>query len=256
MDDTSEWLDPIVVLSYVAHNTKEPMRNLKSLVVFPVLSGLLYVSVTSVAAAVSLDDLSNREATGGLKEALSAGSSAAVAKLGVENGFLNNDKVRIELPRILEQAKPLLKMTGHGQQLDDLMVSMNRAAESAIPLAKPLLVNAVKSMSVSDAKNILMGGGTSVTDFFREKTASTLAVKFLPMVKATTDRSGLAAKYNATVAQVAKLGIVPEQTVEGYVTQRALDGLYYMIGEEEKSIRRDPISYGGKLIGKVFGSLN
>ena len=234
---------------------KEPMRNLKTLMAFPVLSGLLYLST---AAAVSLDDLSNREATGGLKEALSAGSSAAVAKLGVENGFLNNDKVRIELPRIVEQAKPLLKMTGYGQQLDDLVVSMNRAAESAVPLAKPLLLNAVKSMSVSDAKNILTGGETSVTNFFREKTAGSLAVKFLPIVKATTDRSGLAAKYNATVAQVAKLGLMPEQqsTVESYVTQRALDGLYYMIGEEEKSIRRDPISYGGKLIGKVFGSLN
>ena len=221
----------------------------------PILSGLI---CASSAAAVSLADLSNKEASGGLKEALSAGSIAAVGKLGVENGFLNNDKVRIELPRILQQAKPLLKMTGRGQELDDLMVSMNRAAESAVPLAKPLLINAVKSMSVSDAKNILTGGETSVTDFFKEKTASSLSVKFLPIVKATTDRSGLAARYNTTMAQVAKFGLVQEQqaTVEGYVTQRALDGLYYMIGEEEKSIRRDPISYGGKLIGKVFGSLN
>ncbi len=212
---------------------------------------------TPLAIAGALDAISNQEASSGLKAALDAGSSAAVAKLGVENGFLNNDKVKIKLPSILEQARPLLKMTGRGQQLDDLVVSMNRAAEAAIPLAKPLLVNAVKSMSVTDAKNILTGGDTSVTDFFRQKTSAPLAVKFLPIVKSVTDRSGLASQYNGVVGQVAKSGLVPQQqsTVEGYVTDRALDGLYLMIGEEEKAIRKDPISYGSSIIGKVFGSL-
>ncbi len=126
-------------------------------------------------AANPLAALSNQEASSGLKAALDAGSAAAVAKLGVENGFLNNDKVKIKLPGILEQARPLLKMTGRGQQLDDLVVSMNRAAESAVPLAKPMLLDAVKSMSVTDAKNILSGGETSVTDFFRQKTSAPLA---------------------------------------------------------------------------------
>ena len=148
-------------------------------------------------------------------------------------------------------------MTGRGQQLDELVVAMNRAAESAVPLAKPLLLDAVKSMSVTDAKNILSGGDTSVTDFFRQKTAAPLAVKFLPMVKSVTDRSGLAATYNSTMSQIGKTGLVPQQqaTVESYVTDRALAGLYLMIGEEEKSIRRDPLAYGSKIIGKVFGSL-
>ena len=211
----------------------------------------------SAAFAFSLSDLSNKDATSGLKAALEKGSVAAVAKLGVENGFLNNDKVKIELPGILRQAQPLLKMTGRGAQLDELVLSMNRAAEKAVPLAKPLLLNAVKSMSVTDAKNILSGGETSVTDFFRQKTSGPLGVKFLPIVKSITDRSGLASKYNSTVAQVAKFNIVPEQqsTVEKYVTQRTLDGLFYMIGEEEKAIRRDPIGSGSKIIGKVFGSM-
>lgn len=214
--------------------------------------------IASLAFAGPLDGISNQEASSGLKAALEKGAVAAVGKLGVTDGFLNNEKVRIGLPGVLEQAKPLLKMSGRGQQLDELVVSMNRAAESAVPLAKPLLLNAVKSMSVSDAKNILTGGETSVTNFFKEKTAAPLGVKFLPIVKGITDRSGLAGQYNATVAQVSKLGIVPEQqsSVEGYVTQRTLDGLYYMIGEEEKQIRRDPVSYGSKIIGKVFGSLN
>jgi len=219
---------------------------------------LILLSATSTGFALSLDDLSNRDASSGLKAALEKGSVAAVGKLGVENGFLNNDKVKIPLPKILERAKPLLKMTGRGQQLDELEVAMNRAAESAVPLAKPLLLNAVKSMTITDAKNILTGGETSVTTFFKEKTSAQLRVKFLPIVKSITDRSGLSSKYNKTMAQVSKFSDVPEQqaSVEAYVTQRALDGLFYMIGEEEKAIRKDPIGTGSKIIGKVFGVLN
>jgi hypothetical protein len=226
--------------------------------VFKAASLLFSTTLASAAFAFSLSDLSNKEATSGLKAALETSSVAAVSKLGVRDGFLNNERVKIELPGMLEQAKPLLKMTGRGKQLDELVISMNRAAESAVPLARPLLISAVKSMTVTDAKNILSGGETSVTDFFKEKTASSLAVKFLPIVKAITDRSGLATRYNATVAQISAFNVIPEQqsTVEGYVTQRALDGLFYMIGEEEKAIRRDPIGTGSKIIGKVFGSLN
>ncbi|KRB83864.1 DUF4197 domain-containing protein [Noviherbaspirillum sp. Root189] len=212
--------------------------------------------VASSAMAVSIADLSNQDATTGLKAALEKGASAAVSKLGVTNGFLNNDKVKIQLPPILEQARPLLKMTGRGQQLDELVVSMNRAAEEAVPLAKPLLLNAVKSMSVADAKQILTGGDTSVTSFFRDKTSSQLAVTFLPIVKKVTDRSGLSAQYNATMSQVARAGLAPQQaTVEDYVTQRALDGLFTVIADEEKAIRRDPLGSGSKIIGKVFGAL-
>ena len=209
------------------------------------------------AWADPLAAVSNQEANGGLKAALEAGSSAAVAKLGVENGFLNNEKVHIKLPSLLEKARPLLAMTGKGAQLDELEVAMNRAAEQAVPLAKPLLVNAVKSMTVSDAKAILTGGDTSVTDFFKEKTAAPLAQKFKPIVKGVTDRSRLSGKFNAAMAQAGKFGLAAgeEATVEGYVTQRALDGLFLMIAEEEKNIRRDPISYGSKAISKVFGLL-
>lgn len=215
------------------------------------------VIASSAAMALSLADLSSADASAGLKAALEKGSAAAVSKLGVENGFLGNPKVKIPLPGVLEKAGPMLKMTGYGKQLDDLVVAMNRAAESAVPQAKPLLLNAVKSMSVSDAKKILAGGETSVTDFFREKTAAPLSTKFLPIVKGVTDKSGLSAQYNSTVGQVAKFNVVPEQqaTVEGYVTQRAMDGLFLMIAEEEKAIRRDPLAAGSSIIGKVFGSL-
>lgn len=212
--------------------------------------------LASSAMAISLADLSNQDANAGVKAALEKGANVAIGKLGTPNGFLNNDKVRIGLPPILEQARPLLKMTGRGQQLDELVVSMNHAAEAAVPLAKPLLLNAVHSMSVTDAKNILTGGETSVTDFFRSKTSAELAVRFRPIVKKITDRSDLSSKYNSALGSVSKLGVAPQQSsVEGYVTQRALDGLYTMIGEEEKAIRRDPIGSGSKILGTVFGAL-
>lgn len=212
--------------------------------------------LASGAWALSLADLTNADAGSGVKAALNQGSLAAVGKLGVENGFLNNDLVRIPLPPLLEKARPILKITGQGKMLDDLVVSMNHAAEAAVPLAKPLLIDAVKSMSISDAKNILTGGDTSVTNFFREKTSAKLAVQFLPIVKKVTDRSDLSAKYNSAIGHVAQFGMAQPPSVEDYVTQRALDGLYTMIGEEEKAIRRDPIGTGSKIIGKVFGALN
>lgn len=211
--------------------------------------------VATSAWALSLADLSNADAGSGVKAALDQGSLAAVGKLGAENGFLNNELVKIQLPPLLEKARPILKMTGQGKLLDDLVVSMNHAAEAAVPMAKPLLIDAVKSMTLSDAKNILTGGDTSVTNFFREKTSAQLAVKFLPIVKKVTDRSDLAAKYNGAMGRAAQFGVSQQPTVEEYVTQRALDGLYTMIGEEEKAIRRDPIGSGSKIIGKVFGAL-
>ncbi|WP_431476538.1 DUF4197 domain-containing protein [Massilia eburnea] len=218
------------------------------------LAGL---ALAAGAFANPLDALTEKEAGGGLKAALEAGSVAAVGKLGVEGGFLNNDAVRIKLPRVLEKARPLLEMTGRGEQLDELENAMNRAAEQAVPLAKPLLVNAVKSMTLSDAKAILTGGETSVTDFFKEKTAAPLAVKFKPIVKGVTDKSKLSGQFNNAMAQATKFGLATEEqaSVESYVTQRALDGLYLMIGEEEKKIRENPISYGSKAISKVFGLL-
>lgn len=215
--------------------------------------GVLAVAVLPAQAGV-LDKLSTQDANSGLKGALEQGSNAAVALLGKENGFLNNDKVKIQLPGVLEKARPILQMTGKAGQLDELVVAMNRAAESAVPKAKPLLVNAVKSMTLTDAKNILTGGDTSVTDFFKSKTSAQLAEQFLPSVKAVTDKSGLASKYNQVMGQAQKFGVVSEQeaNVEKYVTAKAMDGLFFMIAEEEKKIRQDPIGAGSQAVRKVF----
>lgn len=230
------------------------MRIMKSMQSVVLVSALM---LPAFSYAVDLSQLSTKDANSGLKAALEQGANAAISKLGVADGFLNNEKVKIPLPSILEKAKPILKLSGQSKHLDELVVAMNRAAENAVPMAKPLLLDAVKTMSVTDAKNILSGGETSVTDFFRQKTSVALTTKFTPTVKGVTDKVGLASKYNSVMAKAQKMGAVPEKeaTVESYVSGKAVDALYTMIAEEEKKIRQDPIGTGSKIIGKVFGLL-
>jgi len=220
------------------------------------LAALLALTYTH-AHALSLSDLTNQEAAQGLKAALEKGALAAVGILGKTDGFLGNDKVRIPLPGFLEDAAKLLKTLGQGKRVDELLVSMNRAAETAVPMAKDLLVGAVKSMSVADAKKILSGGDTSVTGFFAEKTRDPLGVKFLPVVNKATEKVGLAAKYNRVADKAQGLGLVKKEdaNIQQYVTRKSLDGLYFMIGEEEKKIRQDPIGTGSAVLKKVFGAL-
>lgn len=210
------------------------------------------------AHALSLGDLSNAEASKALKTALEKGAVAAVNLLGRPDGFLGNEKVRIPLPGFLEDASRLLSMLGQGARVDELVTAMNRGAEAAVPMAKDLLLGAVKTMSVTDAKQILAGGDTSVTQFFAEKTRAPLGLKFLPIVTRATAKVGLADKYNQVAGKAANLGLLKqdEANVERYVTGKSLDGLYLMIGEEEKKIRQDPVGTGSALLKKVFGALN
>lgn len=220
------------------------------------LAALIVLAHTQ-ARALSLGDLTNAEASTGLKTALEKGALAAVALLGKTDGFLGNAKVRIPLPGFLDDAAKLLKSLGQGKRVDELLTSLNRAAEAAVPLAKDLLVGAVKAMNVDDAKKILSGGDTSVTGFFAEKTREPLGVKFLPVVTKATEKVGLAEKYNRVAAKAGGMGLVKKEdaNIQQYVTAKSLDGLYYMIGEEEKKIRRDPVGTGSAVLKKVFGAL-
>ena len=210
------------------------------------------------AYALSIDDLSNAEASQGLKIALEKGAIAAVSLLGITDGFLGNEKVRIPLPGYLEDASKLLRLLGQGDRIDELVTSMNRAAEAAVPMAKDLLVGAVRTMNVTDAKKILTGGETSVTAFFADKTRAPLNVRFLPAVTKATAKVGLAEKYNQVAGKAAGLGLVKKEdaNIQQYVTDKSLDGLYLMIGEEEKKIRQDPVATGSAVLKKVFGALN
>jgi len=209
------------------------------------------------ASAQSLGALSSADALGGVREALGQGARAAVMQLGKAGGFLNNPKVRIGLPGVLEDAAPVLKATGQGKRLDALVLAMNEAAEQAVPLASELLAQAIQNLSVGDARRILGGGDTSVTDFFADKTRTALTAQFLPVVKRSTDQVQLADKYQAVAGRAAKLGLIKTEDADlpGYVTARALAGLYQMIGEEERKIRQNPAQAGTALLKKVFGAL-
>ncbi|HET7776687.1 MAG TPA: DUF4197 domain-containing protein [Azospira sp.] len=216
--------------------------------------GILAALVISMPA---MAQVSNGEAVSGLKEALTRGAEVAVSQLGKTNGFLGNDKVRIPLPGALEDAAGMMHKFGMGKQADELVETMNRAAEAAVVEAKPLLVNAVKQMSVKDAQGILTGGDDAATQYFKRTTSSPLTQKFLPIVKQATAKVQLADKYNQFAGKAAKFKLIEEKdaNLDDYVTRKALDGLFLMIAEEEKAIRKDPVGTGSKLLGTVFGSL-
>jgi len=201
-------------------------------------------------AAVSLD-----EAAAGVRAALERGVSSAVSLLGRNDGFLGNPKVRIPLPGALEDAAKLLSRLGQKRKVEELTTAMNRAAEAAVPQGKEVLVSAVRSLSVEDALQIVRGGDTAVTDFFARKTREPLAGKFLPIVQKATERVKLAERYNDFAAKARGLGLVKAEdaNLQQYVTGKTLDGLYLMIGEEEKRIRADPVKTGSRILKAVFG---
>ncbi|MBB4843225.1 hypothetical protein HNP55_001744 [Paucibacter oligotrophus] len=225
------------------------MQRRALLIVPAACAGLALASWARAAA------LSEGDAASGIRAALERGAAVAIDGLGRKDGFLGNAAVRIELPGYLKDGANLLKMTGQGKQVDELVTAMNRAAEAAVPAAKPLLLAAIKSMSVEDGLRILQGGDDAATQFFAGKTREPLAQKFLPIVTQATDRVALADKYNAVAGKAAGLGLIRGQdaNIQQYVTGRALDGLFLMIAEEERKIRKDPVGTGSALLKKVFG---
>ncbi|WP_413794193.1 MULTISPECIES: DUF4197 domain-containing protein [unclassified Pseudomonas] len=217
-------------------------------------AGLL---ICANAVALSLGDLSQQDATGGLKDALTQGAQVAVKQLGTPGGFSNNPDVKIELPGKLGKVASKMKAFGMGEQVEQLETSMNQAAEAAVVQAQPILVNAVKNMSVSDAKGILSGGNDSATQYLNKSSREQIRAKFLPIVKQATDKVGLAQKYNAFAGQAATFGVLDAKSanIENYVTEQALDGLFEMIGKQEATIRQNPAAAATSLAKKVFGTL-
>ncbi len=224
---------------------------------FRIFIGLFLLVILSPARAAGLGDISQQDSSGALRQALTQGASAAVASLGKPNGFLGNPKVKIPLPENLQKAEKLMRKLGMGKHADELIVTMNRAAEAAVPEAKALLLDAVKQMTLQDAKAILTGGDDSVTQYFQRTTSEPLTVKFLPIVRQATERVELAKKYNRYAKQAAKLGLLDKEdaSLEAYVTDKALDGLFLMIAEEERAIRKNPLGQASSLLQKVFGAL-
>ncbi|KNH18895.1 hypothetical protein ACS77_26260 [Pseudomonas syringae] len=209
------------------------------------------------ALAGSLSDLSQQDATGGLKDALTQGAQLAVKQLGTPGGFSNNPDVKIELPGKLGKVAKKMKQFGMGDQVDQLETSMNKAAETAVTQAQPILVDAVKKMTVEDAKGILSGGKDSATQYLSKTSREQIRTKFLPIVKQATDQVGLAQQYNAFAGQAATLGALDAKNanIESYVTEQALNGLFEMIGKQEETIRQNPAAAATSLAKKVFGTL-
>ena len=196
------------------------------------------------------------EAAKGIRSALERGAGAAIDALGRTDGFLGNPKVRIALPGILADAAKLLKATGQQKRVDELVTAMNRAAEMAVPEARTLLINTAKTITLDDAIRIVRGGDNSITEYFAGKTRGPLGQQFLPIVTKATERVALADKFNAVAGQAAKLGLLKgdDANIQRYVTGKSLDGLYLMIGDEERKIRSDPVATGSAILRKVFGA--
>ena len=208
-------------------------------------------------AQANVAALSNQEAVSGLKAALEKGAGVAVDLLGKTDGFFGNGAVKIPLPDSLKKYEKLMRSVGMGKHADELVLTMNRAAEAAVPEAKKLFVDSIRKMSVQDAKGILTGGQTAGTEYFKRSTTEQLREKFLPVVKRATAKVKLAEKYNQYAQKGVAFGLVKKEqaNLDDYVTQKALDGLFFMVAEEEKKIRQDPVKAGSDIIRKVFGAL-
>ncbi|WP_313088074.1 DUF4197 domain-containing protein [Pseudomonas sp.] len=218
---------------------------------------LTCLMLSASAWALSLSDLSQGDANKALKDALSQGTKVAVQQLGRPGGFSNDPDVRIELPGNIGKASRMLKMMGMGSQVEALEDGMNIAAEAAVPEAQALLLEAVRNMTVADAKSILAGGKDSATQYLNKSSRDQIRAKFLPIIKRATDKVGVAQQYNALAGKASGLGAVDSRygSVEGYVTEQALDGLFTVIAEQEASIRENPAQAATSIAKKVFGVL-
>ena len=203
--------------------------------------------------------VTDTEISGGLKEALSKGVKFAVDSLGKEDGFFNNVRVKIPLPKNLQKVEKALRLAGQGKSVDEFVLAMNRAAEKAVPVAFDVFVDAIKQMSFDDARKILFSDqDDSATQFFKRTSEETLREKFRPIVEKFTQETGVTNKYKTMIGKygfAAQLLGKDATDLDGYVTQKALDGLFLLVADEEKKIRKNPVGRTTDLLKKVFGIL-
>lgn len=219
----------------------------------------MVVKTSTVPTTSSNTPLTDNEITGGLKEALFNGIKFAVNQLGRENGFLGDERVKIPLPKNLQNVEKALRFAGQGKMVDDFVTAMNRAAEKAVPVAIDVFMDAIRQMTFNDVRQILFSGqDDAATQFFRRTSEETLRNKFRPIVEKFTNEVGVTQKYKDMMGRygfVGKLFGQDTTDLDGYVTQKALDGLFFMVAEEEKKIRKDPIGRTTDLLKKVFGGI-
>jgi hypothetical protein len=203
----------------------------------------------------SVSSLDDHTIISGLKEALSLGMAKAVGLVSVANGYLRNEAIKILLPEKIQMMSEVLREAGFGKEVDAFVLSMNRAAEKAAPKAKPIFIAAVKEMNFQDAKNILNGGNTAATEYFKGKTSAKLLEAFRPVISSSMNKVGVTKSYKALKNKY--LSLLPLSTTESidldhYVTEKALDGLFHMLGQEESKIRTNPAARTTEILKKVF----
>lgn len=235
-----------------------------------IISFLLSAALSASALAGFLDDLttaaglSSSKGSGlddptiakGLKEALSTGTTRAVTAVSQRDGYFGNEMIKILMPEKIRDIADLMAKFGFRQEVDDFVLSMNRAAEKAAPKATGYFLDALKAMSFDDARKILQGDAASATNYFREKTGDMIYAAFKPVVVTNMKDVGVARSYNQMVGKFESIpfaGSVGNLDLDHYVTSKAVDGLFSMLGEEEKKIRTNPAARGTELLKKVFG---
>lgn len=221
---------------------------------------------TAGTAGLLTASLSQDQMVQGLKEALGQGVQQAVSRLGHDGGFLTNLNVKIPMPEKLRTVEKTLRALKQDQLADEFVATMNHAAEQAVPEAAGVFGDAIKSMSIADAKAILTGTNNAATQYFRRTTETNLFARFQPIVKKATDQAGVTAAYKRVMDKAGAgtaLGsfgrsLLGEESmdVDTYVTNKALDGLFKMVAEEEKRIRENPVARTSDLLQKVFGAVS
>ena len=209
--------------------------------------------------------LSQDQVVAGLKEALGKGVQNAIAQLGHDGGFLTNISVKIPIPEKLRTVEKTLRALKQDKLADDFVNTMNHAAEQAVPEAASVFSEAIKGMSIEDAKNILAGTNNAATQYFRKATETNLFERFLPIVKKATDQTGVTSTYKRFMEKASGSNVFggfgqsllqgESVDVDGYVTNKALDGLFKMVADEEKRIRENPVARTTDLLQKVFGAV-
>lgn len=191
----------------------------------------------------------------GIKEALAVGTERAVASLGRADGYFGNAAVKILMPSSLQKVAEVARVARYQKQVDEFILSMNRAAEAAAPLAANIFGDAIRAMTLDDVRAILTGGDTAATDFFRRKTNDNLYAAFKPVVSKKVDEVGATKAYKSMIGQYDAVPMVSKKSLDldHYVTEKALAGLFHMLGQEEKAIRTNPAARSTELLKSVFG---
>jgi len=203
-----------------------------------------------------ISNLADSKIVAGLKQALRLSTAKAVTLTGRPDGFLKNDAIKIALPPKLEPLGRGLRMLGMGQKVDELEIGMNRAAEQSTPLAKQIFLAALKKMTFDDARHILTGGDTAATDYFKRTSSADLTTAFSPLVHQSMQHVGVVQQYDRLIKAAPGGGaLAGEFDLDKYVVGKTLDGLFYMLGEEEKKIRKEPAAQTTTLLKEVFGRL-